>query len=50
MKVLKILKKTELKIKLKKYIFHIDKIKYLKYIITNWKLQINPAKIRIIKK
>ena len=47
--ILKILKKIRLKIKFKKYTFHINKIEYLGFIIINQGLRINPAKIQIIR-
>ena len=43
--VLKTLKKTRLQIKPKKCVFHVNKIKYLKFIITSQGLRIDPIKI-----
>ena len=47
-KILKILKKAELRIELEKYTFYIYKIKYFRYIIFNQ--DINNQKIKNIKK
>ena len=43
--ILKVLKKIRLWIKLEKYIFYVDEVEYFKFIIINWELRINSAKI-----
>ena len=43
--VLKVLEKVGFWIKPKKCAFYINKVKYLKFIIINWGLRINSAKI-----
>ena len=45
MTVLKVLEKVGLRIKSKKYAFHINKVEYLKFIITSQRLRMDPVKI-----
>jgi hypothetical protein len=47
-KVLKILKKTELKINGEKSTFHQTKIKFLEYILTTTDIKMNPEKVKTV--
>ena len=47
-KVLKKLKETELKMKLKKLIFHAQKVKFLKFLISYEKVRMNKKRIQTI--
>jgi hypothetical protein len=47
-KILKALKRTELKINGEKSTFHQTKVKFLKYILTTTDVKINPEKIKIV--
>ena len=49
-KVLKRLKETELKMKLKKSTFHAQKVKFLKFLISHEKVRMNKERIRAITK
>ncbi len=49
-KILKILKKVELQINIKKYDFYIIKIKFLDLLINMHKMRLNLARIKIIQK
>ena len=49
-KVLKKLKKVELKVKLKKSRFHTQKVKFLKFIIKHSQMQINSKKTKTVTK
>ena len=44
-KVLKALQKAGLKLKLKKYKFHVQRIKFLKWILSSESIEINPNKL-----
>ena len=47
-KVLKVLQKAELRLKLKKCKFHIQRIKFLKWILSSGKIEINSNKLNFI--
>ena len=49
-KILKKLKKTELKVKLKKLIFHAREVKFLKFLISHEKVKMNKERIQTITK
>ena len=48
--ILSALKKADLRIVLKKSQFHWMKIKFLSYIITNYKIKMNLKKVKVITK
>ena len=47
-KVLKKLKETELKVKLKKLTFHAQKVKFLRFLISHEKVKMNKKRIQTL--